>query len=97
MGPGGAPPPGSPEEAAMMEQMRSQLGAAPGVPGSNEQPIPAAEALPGNVEGAPPGAGAVVPGEEQVMAQTMVKGGEATNRLLFQQELQGGPPPAEEV
>ena len=93
------PAPGSPEEAAMMEQMRTQLGAAPGVAGSNEQAMPAAEAMPSNVEGAPPGAGpAPVPGgDPQVMAQTMVKGGEATNRLLFQQELQGGPPPAEEV
>jgi hypothetical protein len=94
-GPGG-PGAGSPEEeAAMMEQMRSQMGAAPGQPGSGEQPMPANEALPSNVEGAPPGAGpqAAPGGPGEVMAQTMVKGGEATNRLLFQQPIET--PPAE--
>jgi hypothetical protein len=54
--------------------------------------MPANEAMPSNVEGAPPGAGpAVAPGGEgEVMAQTMVKGGEATNRLLFQQPIEPG-------
>ena len=99
-GEGSAPGPGGPgaeapeDEEAMMEQMRSQMGAAPGQAGSGEQPIPANEALPSNVEGAPPGAGpAPAPGDAEVMAQTMVKGGEATNRLLFQQPIET--PPAE--
>lgn len=89
--------PGGPEEQqAMMEQMRAEMGAAGGVPGSGETPIPANEALPSNVEGAPPGAGpAVAPeGGGEVMAQTMVKEGEATNRLLFQQPIETPPPEA---
>jgi hypothetical protein len=88
-GPGGEPPP---DEAQMMEMMRQQMGSAAGQPGSGETPMPANEAMPSNVEGAPPGAGpAVAPGGEgEVMAQTMVKGGEATNRLLFQQPIEPG-------
>jgi hypothetical protein len=91
MGPGGPGQPGEmPSDEQMAEQMRSQMGAAEGVPGSNEQAIPAAEAMPSNVEGAPPGAGPVTPpgGNGEVMAQTMVKGGEATSRLLFQQPIE---------
>jgi hypothetical protein len=94
----GGPPPGSPEEQqALMEQMRGQMGAPQGQPGSGEQPVPANEAMPANVEGGAPGAGPVPGpgGPGQVMAQTMVKGGEATNRLLFQQPInQPGQPPA---
>jgi len=92
---GGQPPVGSPaDQQALMEQMRGQMGAAAGQPGSNEQPMPGNEAMPANVEGAPAGAGpAPAPGQPgQVMAQTMVKGGEATNRLLFQQPIQTPPP-----
>jgi hypothetical protein len=90
-GAGGA----SPEEQAMMAQggnmndLRSQMGAAGGVPGSGETPVPAQEALPGNVEGGAPGAAA---GGQGVLAQTMIKGGEASNRLMFEQQLGGGPP-----
>ena len=77
-----------------MNDMRTLLGAAAGQPGSGEQPIPAAEAAPGNtVEGQANGAGPMAEGS-QVLAQTMVKGGEAQNRLMFQQEL-GQPPTAE--
>ena len=93
----GAAVPGSPDEQAQMEAMRAQMGAAPGVPGSNEQPMPANEAMPSNVEGAPAGAGpAAAPGGPgEVMAQTMVKGGEATNRLLFQQPIETPSAPTE--
>jgi hypothetical protein len=89
---GGGMPPG-----ASMGDMRGLLGAAPGQVGSGEQPIPAQEAMPGNTpEGQAVGAGPVAPLPEggQVLAQTMVKGGEASNRLMFQQEI-GGQPPAE--
>ena len=77
-----------------MNDMRTLLGAAAGQPGSGEQPIPAAEAAPGNtVEGQANGAGPMAEGS-QVLAQTMVKGGEAQNRLMFQQQV-GQPPTAE--
>jgi hypothetical protein len=86
----GAAPPEQPSPEQLAEQMRSEAGAAPGVPGSNEQPMPANEAMPSNVEGAPPGAGPAAPpgGPGEVKAQTMVKGGEATNRLLFEQPIE---------
>jgi len=85
-----------PEEAGGgMADMRALLGAGEGQVGSGEQPMPANEAMPANVEGAPPGAGPMQEGS-QVMAQTMVKGGEASNRLMFQQEI-GAQPPAEEA
>jgi hypothetical protein len=98
MGPGGPGGPGGPPEGAaegapdqeqMAEQMREQAGAGPGVSGSGEGPIPANEAMPSNVEGAPPGAGPLAQpgGPSTVQAQTMVKGGEATNRLLFNQPI----------
>jgi hypothetical protein len=86
-----------PEEGgAGMADMRALLGAAEGQVGSGEQPMPAAEAMPANVEGAPPGAGPMQEGS-QVMAQTMVKGGEASNRLMFQQEIGAQPPPEGEA
>jgi hypothetical protein len=85
-----------PDEAAMMEDMRAQMGAAEGQVGSGEQPMPANEAMPANVEGAPPGAGPAMAPDAQLTAQTMVKGGEASNRLMFQTPV-GGPPPAQEV
>jgi hypothetical protein len=89
-----------PEQAgAGMGDMRAMLGAAGGQPGSGETPMPAQEAMPGNTpEGQAVGAGPPTePGAAggpggQVMAQTMVKGGEASNRLLFQQPVN---PPAE--
>ena len=94
------------EPGGGMTDMRAMLGAAEGQVGSGEQPMPAQEAMPGNTPegqavgagplGAPEGgptAGTVGPVGEggQVLAQTMVKGGEASNRLMFQQEV-GAPP-----
>jgi hypothetical protein len=98
MGGGGGPAPQGPGGA--MADMRAQLGAAAGQPGSGETPMPAAEAMPGNTpEGQALGAGPMTPGggvgEPQVMSQTMVKGGEATGRLLFQQPLEPGAAPPE--
>jgi hypothetical protein len=81
------------EPGAGMADMRAMLGAAEGQPGSGEQPMPAQEAMPGNTpEGQAIGAGP--PGE--LTTQTMVKGGEATGRILSQQTVGGGPPPEEE-
>ena len=99
---GGGGMPMTPEEAAAMGQggmadMREQLGAAEGQVGSGETPMPAAEAMPGNTpEGQALGAGPMAEGS-QVLSQTMVKGGEAQNRLMFQQEVGGAPPPEEEA
>ena len=45
----------------------------------------------GAPEGGPLAAGGEVGPGGQVLAQTMVKGGEASNRLMFQQEV-GAPP-----
>jgi len=89
-------PPGGEEGGgeAGMADMRAMLGAAGGQVGSGETPMPANEAMPSNVEGGAPGAGPMQEGS-QAMAQTMVKGGEASNRLLFQQEIGGQPPPEE--
>jgi hypothetical protein len=96
---GGAMPPQGPGGGeASMNDMRAMLGAAGGQVGSGETPIPAQEAMPGNMpEGQALGAGEVAPVSEggQVLAQTMVKGGEAQNRMMFQQEIGGGPPPEE--
>jgi hypothetical protein len=97
MGPGGPMEPG-----AAMADMREQMGAAEGQVGSGETPIPAQETVPGNMaEGQEMGAGPMTPGggmgEPQVMSQTMVKGGEASGRLLFQQQLEQGAPPPEEA
>jgi hypothetical protein len=77
-----------PSQPGMMNDLRAQLGAAGGQVGSGEQPMPAAEAMPGNVEGAAPGAGAMSP-DAQMMAQTMVKNGQPSNRLMFQQPIGG--------
>jgi hypothetical protein len=98
---GGEVPPGG---GGGMADMAAMLGAAGGQPGSGEQPMPAQEAMPGNTPegqalgaGAPtePGAaggfaapGGVAPGG-QVLAQTAVKGGQAQNRVLFQQKIGG--------
>ena len=93
LGGGGA----APGQEETMNDMRGAMGAPSGQPGSGETPMPANEAMPANVEGGAPGAGPVLPtGEGEVMAQTMVKEGEATNRLLFQQELGTAAPPPEE-
>jgi hypothetical protein len=82
----------TPEDmAANMDDMREQMGAAAGVPGSGEQPMPGQEALPANVEGAPPGAGeAPMMGPDgEMLNQTMIKGGEPSNRLMMQQQIGG--------
>jgi hypothetical protein len=90
---------GPPTAEGGMADMRALLGAAGGQVGSGEQPIPAQEVAPGNTaEGAAVGAGpgpAPGPGGP-ITAQTMVKGGEASNRLLMQSEIEGGQPPPEE-
>ncbi len=74
------------------------MGAAEGQVGSGEQPVPAQETAPGNTaEGQAQGAGPMTPpaGGPEVQAQTMIKGGEAQNRLMFNQSLpQGGEEPA---
>jgi hypothetical protein len=89
-GGGGGPMEGVPEQpGAGMADMRQLLGAAEGQVGSGEQPIPAQEAMPGNTpEGQAVGAGP--PGE--LTTQTMVKGGEATGRILSQQTVPAAPP-----
>jgi hypothetical protein len=88
----GMPPEGG-EGMGSMNDMRALMGAAAGQPGSNEQPMPAEEAMPGNTpEGQALGAGPV----GELKSQTMVKGGEATGRILSEQTI-GGPPPEEEV
>jgi hypothetical protein len=82
----------TPEDmAANMDDMREQMGAAAGVPGSGEQPMPGQEALPANVEGAPPGSGeAPMMGPDgEMLNQTMIKGGEPSNRLMMQQQIGG--------
>lgn len=87
---------GGPE--AGMSDMRALMGAAEGQVGSGEQPVPAQETAPGNTaEGQAQGAGPMTPpaGGPEVQAQTMIKGGEAQNRLMFNQSIpQGGEEPA---
>jgi hypothetical protein len=92
---GGAGGEMSPEGA--MNDMRAMAGAAGGQVGSGETPIPAGEAMPGNTpEGQAMGAGGpMAPADQTVTSQTMVKGGEASGRLLMQQELGAAPPPEE--
>jgi hypothetical protein len=100
MGAGGPEEEGEePDQEAMLNDMRSLMGGGEGagVPGSGEGPIPAEEAMPGNTpEGQMTGAGPVLEPGSQVLAQTQVKGGEAQNRLLFQQQI-GEAAPEEEA
>jgi hypothetical protein len=97
--PGGGGPP--PDQGQAQADLAAQAGAAGGQVGSGEQPIPGQEAMPGNTPegqaagngpmtepGAAGGGPEVAPGG-QVLAQTMVKGGAASNRLLFQQKVGG--------
>jgi hypothetical protein len=87
---------GAPSPEANMADMRAAMGAAEGQVGSGEQPMPAEEAMPGNTpEGEAVGAGPVMEPGSQMLAQTQVKGGEASNRLLFQQQIGQAPPPEE--
>ena len=95
-GPGGpvGVPEAAPSQGQTMTDLRNMLGAPEGQSGSGEQPMPAAEAAPGNTpEGQAQGAGPMAP--PGMLAQTMIKGGVPSNRLKFQQQVGGGPPPAQ--
>jgi len=86
-------------QGAQLADLRASMGAAGGVPGSGETPVPGQEVQPGNTpEGQAVGAGplgAETGGPQpQGVAQTMIKGGEATNRILMQQQLGQQPPGA---
>jgi hypothetical protein len=80
-----------------MADMRGEMGGGEGagVAGSGEGPMPAAEAMPGNTpEGQAAGAGPMMEPGAQMMNQTMIKGGEPSNRLMLQQQI--GQNPAQE-
>jgi hypothetical protein len=93
---GQQPQPG--QEGLTPEQAAAAQGAAQGgavgeegMQGLGAQVMPGAEAMPGG-----PAAG----GQEAMLAQTMIKEGEPSNRLMFQNELGmggGAVPPEEEV
>jgi hypothetical protein len=83
-------PPGDPLQALAAQAAQAAPGGQPMMNGAGEQAVMPPEAL---TPGAPPpGGGAPVAGEGfNAASQQMIKGGEPTNRLLFQQPI--GPPP----
>jgi hypothetical protein len=88
---------GGPSQGETMADMRGEMGGGEGagVAGSGEGPMPAAEAMPGNTpEGQAAGAGPMMEPGAQMMNQTMIKGGEPSNRLMLQQQI--GQNPAQE-
>jgi len=88
----GQPMPG--EEGVSPEQAAAAFGQEQGgavgdesMQGEGAQVMPGAEATPG---------GPAAAGAEPMLAQTMIKEGEASNRLMFQNEIGGAPVPEEE-
>ena len=88
----GQPQPGA-EQGVTPEQAAAAFGQEQGgalgdesMQGMGAQVMPGAEATPG---------GPMAAGQEPMLAQTMIKEGEPSNRLMFQQELGGAEPPEE--